>query len=97
MQQNQLESIGLLSWMSEGTEEEFLQYARYGKLKELASLLMVAHKKLTGPMQTVLNTIPSLQIDVKKKQKILLLLEAFQRAGDAIEAYVKQEKIGVCT
>lgn len=96
MQQNQLESIGLLSWTSEKTEEEFLLYASYGMLKEVAALLIVAHKKLTASMQTLKNMIPSLQIGLKEKQNLLLLLEVFRRAGDAIETYVKQEKIGVC-
>lgn len=91
MQQDGLENIALLSCSIEETEEVFFQLARHGQLKELAALLMAACRRLREPMQKLRHfDLPLLREN--RKKKLFLLLDVFERAGDALEAYAKQEK-----
>lgn len=105
LQQNCLESIGLLAEMTKETEEVFLEYAVEGKIIEFAALLMVAHKKFTKLMHRVRqcfdssenNHHPIGEYQEKKVASMRQLVEVFDRAGDDISAYIKEDKFYVCT
>lgn len=119
LQQNALETIELIAWQTNETEEEMLHYAREGKLIELAALLMVAREKFTNPFMKlrdcILTEFDALSFEglrltysiarsklamMEDKKQLLMsglqLLEVFERAGDAIQAYVQQNKTHVC-
>lgn len=101
MQQNLLETIGLLAWNTKETKEEFLHYARNGQVVEFAVLLVVARKKLLDSTSAVVELVGDLtqrmnsnpMVSGDKHRMMLDLLDGFHRAGDEIEAYVKKDKL----
>lgn len=105
MQQNHLEVISMLAWMTTETEEVFLEYAVQGKVIEFAVLLMVAHRKLNNVMDKVRQSFTYIEtnshpIEEDQNDKVASmgqLIEVFEEAGDDISAYLKEDKLYVCS
>ncbi|CAI9105549.1 OLC1v1004489C1 [Oldenlandia corymbosa var. corymbosa] len=89
------ELVRLLAVKTVETEQEFFDYLKEPRLRELTFLLIFVVEDMAGNAKSTFDNVVDSDEDTQKKKKvemeaIELLLELFDRVGDKIEACLRQ-------